>query len=386
MLAKNKKKKIVFLTGTRADFGKTKSLISVVANSRLFEPHIFVTGMHMSVKYGGTFNEVVRCGFPNIYKYINGAESGAMDLTLSNTIHGFSQYVKIIKPDLIVLHGDRAEALAGAIVGSLNNILTAHVEGGEVSGAVDEHMRHSISKMSHAHFVANTEARNRLIQMGENRGHIFVIGSPDLDVMASNTLPTLKEAKSYFEIPFEQFALAVYHPVSTEIGKLFEYAHNFVDALVDSGHNYIVVYPNNDPGTDIILEAYKQKLFNNERFRVFPSVRFEHFLTFLKNSQFVIGNSSLGIHEAPFYGIPSLNVGDRQRSRWGKKPMPGLFHVSHSKKEILNLIEKIRRKKNRFKPVRRFGAGFSSKKFIDILKNKKFWQTEIQKKFFDLDY
>ena len=130
-------KKIVFLTGTRADFGKLKSLMLISQKSEKFKIYVFVTGMHLNPLYGETVDEVIKAGFNNIYQYKNHDSIGFMDRILSNTIQGFSKYVAKIKPDLIVVHGDRVEALAGAIVGSLNNILVAHIEGGEISGTID---------------------------------------------------------------------------------------------------------------------------------------------------------------------------------------------------------------------------------------------------------
>jgi UDP-N-acetylglucosamine 2-epimerase (hydrolysing) len=174
-------KKIVFLTGTRADFGKLKSLIEI--SNKNFEVHLFATGMHMDKKYGYTVKEIEKCGYKNIFKFINHDASSMMDITLSRTIEGFANYIHLFQPDLIIIHGDRIEALAGATVGALNNILVAHIEGGEVSGTVDELIRHAVSKLSHIHLVANDEAKNRLLQMGERNESIYVIGSPDMDAM-----------------------------------------------------------------------------------------------------------------------------------------------------------------------------------------------------------
>ena len=126
-----------------------------------------------------------------------------MDLTLAKTIDGLSNFVKEVQVDLLIVHGDRVEALVGAIVGSLNNILVGHIEGGEVSGTIDELIRHSISKLSHIHFVANDEAKNRLLQMGELENQIYVIGSPDVDIMFSEKLPTINEALGYYDIHYE---------------------------------------------------------------------------------------------------------------------------------------------------------------------------------------
>jgi len=154
----------MFLTGTRADFGKLKSLISILTNSGDFHVSIFVTGMHMLRKYGFTANEVSKAGYKNIYQFINQKPGDSMDVVLAKTITGLSDYVKETQPNMIVVHGDRVEAMAGAIVGSLNNILVSHIEGGEVSGTIDELSRHAVSKWAHLHFVANTEAQLRLIQ------------------------------------------------------------------------------------------------------------------------------------------------------------------------------------------------------------------------------
>ncbi|WP_088322772.1 UDP-N-acetylglucosamine 2-epimerase [Polaribacter tangerinus] len=203
------RKKIVFLTGTRADFGKIKSLIQVLENHSKFEPYIFATGMHLLDKYGKTVIEIQKCNFTNIHQFSNHTSENTMDLTLAKTIEGFSSYVSTLKPDLIVIHGDRVEALAGAIVGSLNNILVAHIEGGEVSGTIDELIRHSVSKMSHLHFVSNESAKNRILQLGELDSSVAVIGSPDVDIMFSDALPSLEEVKNYYEIPFQEFALVM---------------------------------------------------------------------------------------------------------------------------------------------------------------------------------
>lgn len=156
--------RVVFLTATRADFGKLKSLIETIDADPHFEAHVFVTGMHMNALYGKTIDEVKRCRYTSLFPYYNNSHNAPMDVALASTIEGFSQYVHDIKPDLIVVHGDRIEPLAGAIVGSLNNILVAHIEGGEVSGTIDESIRHSISKLSHLHFVANEKAALRLKQ------------------------------------------------------------------------------------------------------------------------------------------------------------------------------------------------------------------------------
>ncbi|MES2618295.1 MAG: UDP-N-acetylglucosamine 2-epimerase [Bacteroidota bacterium] len=370
-------KKIVFLTGTRADFGKLKSLIESVLKEDDFEMHIFATGMHMNSKYGKTVDEIRKCGYPNIFSYINHHDIDSMDAILSKTIEGFSSYVKEMKPDLIVIHGDRVEALAGAIVGALNNILVAHIEGGEISGTIDELIRHAVSKMSHVHFVANDAAKNRLIQMGEHEDSVFVIGSPDVDVMLSDHLPTIQTVKEYYEIPFEQYALVLFHPVTTEIDAIPEQAENFVNALIASEKNYVIIFPNNDMGNDYILRSYK-KLQDNPRFLIFPSVRFEYFLILLKYAKFIIGNSSAGIREAPYYGIPTINIGSRQNNRSANTH---IINVDYSTAAILGGIEQSSSLK--VAPIKHFGEGKSDKLFISTLLSPAFWNVSKQKSFID---
>ncbi|WP_111683865.1 UDP-N-acetylglucosamine 2-epimerase [Winogradskyella tangerina] len=368
---------IVFLTGTRADFGKIKALIQVIENHKDFEPYIFVTGMHLMHEYGYTLIEVERCGFKNLATFNNHTDEATMDLTLAKTINGFSEYIKTIEPDLIVVHGDRVEALAGAIVGSLNNVLVAHIEGGELSGTIDELIRHSVTKLSHIHYTSNDEARKRLLQMGELESSIFTIGSPDVDIMFSDDLPQLSVVKDYYQIAFDSYGLAMFHPVTTEIDTLEESANNFVQALLESNKNFVVIYPNNDLGSKHILKAY-EKLANNERFKVFPSIRFEYFLTLLKNAEFIIGNSSAGIREAPYYGVPTINIGSRQLNRATSSE---IINVPCLKNDILEALKKLSNKVEVSSEI--FGKGNSAELFLNTLESRELWDINHQKQFND---
>lgn len=371
-------KKIIFLTGTRADFGKIKSLITILEDQDDFEVFVFVTGMHLQETYGYTLIEIERCHFKNVSTFENHTHETTMDLTLAKTIEGLSSYCKEVSPDLIVVHGDRVETLAGAIVGSLNNILVAHIEGGELSGTVDELIRHSVSKLSHIHFVSNADAAKRLLQMGEVQESIFTIGSPDVDVMFSDTLPELAVAKSYYQIDFDVFAIVMFHPVTTEIDQMEQYAIQFVTALLEDTHNYVVVYPNNDLGSRLVLSAYEQ-LKGNSRFRIIPSLRFEYFLTLLKNCQFIIGNSSAGIREAPYYGIPIINIGTRQQNRTVDA---AIINVDYNKKNISEALNGIDSHQVVQSHVD-FGEGNSAELFLKCLLKKEFWQINHQKQFKD---
>jgi len=372
-------KKILFLTGTRADFGKIKSLIQILEQQQGFEVFVFVTGMHLQKEYGYTLIEIERCNFKNVHTFENHTHETTMDLTLAKTIEGLSSYVKVISPDMIIVHGDRVETLAGAIVGSLNNILVAHIEGGEISGTVDELIRHSVSKLSHIHFVSNETAAKRLKQMGELKSSIFTIGSPDIDIMFSKELPSLEKVKDYYQIHFDGYAIVMFHPVTTEAKEMQQYTDNFVEALLNDNHNYVVIYPNNDLGSQYIIESYK-KLEENPRFRVFPSLRFEYFLTLLKNSQFIIGNSSAGIREAPYYGIPIINIGTRQQNR---AVYADIVNVDYSVKSIAAALGKIDLHEIKNSKTD-FGQGNSAQLFLESLENQGIWNTNHQKQFRDI--
>lgn len=373
-------KKIVFLSGTRADFGKIKSLLKVCSEIDFVDYSVFVTGMHMLKKYGSTFKEVENFT-TQTYKFINQVEGESMEAILANTIDGFSKYVHEYQPTLIIVHGDRVEALAGAIVGSINNILVAHIEGGERSGTIDELIRHSVTKMSHIHLVSNKEAKDRVMQMGESQDSVFVLGSPDIDVMCSD-LPNIAIVKERYLIEYESFHIVLFHPVTTEIEYFEKYATMLVDALLENANeNYIVIYPNNDMGSDLILRQYA-RLNGLKNFKIFPSIRFEYFLSLMKNAVSVIGNSSAGIREAPFFNIPSINIGTRQNGRGAAK---SIIDVDYNKDEIKQAIKSVRQidKECFHTENHHFGNGDSAHKFKEILESDQLWNISRQKYFID---
>ena len=375
------KRKILFLTGTRADYGKLKPLMQAVETHKNFECHIFVTGMHTLKEFGDTKSEIFKDKFKNIHVYMNQIIEEPMDLVLANTINGFSRYIRELEPDMIVVHGDRVEALAAAISGAINNILVAHIEGGEVSGTIDESIRHSISKLAHIHFVSNDEAKNRLIQLGEKESSIYIIGSPDIDIILEKSTLNIEDIKKRYEIEFEKYAVLMYHPVTTEIEDLKSNTKKVVDAIFESKDNFIIIHPNNDAGHNIILEEYK-KFDNHNRFRKFPSIRFEFFLEILKNAEYLIGNSSAGIHEAPVIGLPSVNIGTRQKGRFAHDT---IINCSHDTNEILLAINKAKSMKN-IKPTNYFGNGDSRENFIKIISEDKIWETPRQKTFNNIHF
>ncbi len=369
-------KTIVFVTGTRADYGKLKPLIKVTEESDAFVPIIFATGMHTLERYGFTIDEIRANGHKKVYMYTNQVIEEGMDLILGNTIAGFSRFVRDVKPDLIVIHGDRLEALAGASVGALAGIPVAHIEGGEVSGTVDESIRHAVSKLSHIHLVASSDAAQRLRQLGEETERIHIIGSPEIDVMLSPELPSLDQACARYEISFRDYGIGIFHPVTTELETIAEQAENYVQALLETDDNYILIYPNNDIGSSVILNCMR-RLSGNKRFRIFPSLRFEYFLTILRNARYIIGNSSAGVREAPVYGVPSIDLGTRQR---GRATSASIRWAPLEKEAIAAAIRSVHESGPAI-PSFSNGTGHSREAFLDLLRQGVPWDLPMQKRF-----
>jgi|TARA_B110000027_G_scaffold133884_1_gene163728 UDP-N-acetylglucosamine 2-epimerase (hydrolysing) len=371
-------KKIIFVTSTRADFGKLKSLIRITKKKEGFKVYIVVTGMHMIGKFGNTYREVEKVFKKDIIKFRNQSLNDRLELILTKTTKKFSNIVKRLKPDLIVIHGDRVEALSCALVGSLNHILTAHIEGGEVSGTIDDTIRHALTKLSHIHFVGSKIAYKRVLNMGEEKKSIFTIGSPDLDIILKKKLPSINYVKKRYSIKFKNYLILLWHPVTSKVESIKKETIKLTNFLKKLNKNTIVIYPNNDPGCNQIINIYNN--LKNKHFKIIKNLRFENFLSLLKNSDFIIGNSSSAIYEAPMFNVPAINIGDRQYKR--------LIHSSIKNFEIEKLeLKGVTKFLNNYKKIRKtvFGNGNSDKKFIKILKKKSFWETSKQKFFSEVN-
>ncbi|MBR6877627.1 MAG: UDP-N-acetylglucosamine 2-epimerase (hydrolyzing), partial [Neisseriaceae bacterium] len=371
-------KKILCITGTRADFGKLKSILNYLEKNENTELHLVITGMHVMRQYGETYKEVLRENYKNYYLFSNQFIDEPMNSVLGNTVNFLSRLAHEIKPDMLVIHGDRLEALSGAIVGALGNIRVTHIEGGELSGTIDDSIRHAISKLSHFHLVSNQEAADRLEQLGEEKNNIYIIGSPDLDFMLSDNLPQLDEVKQHYNIDFDQFAISLFHPVTTEYAQFKDYVKEYFSALEQSGKNIIAIYPNNDVGSEYIIHQLDK--ISTHRIKKFPSIRFEYFLTLLKNCQFIIGNSSAGVREAPLYGVPTIDVGTRQNNRYNDS-LQSIFHTDYVCENILSMINYVDNLDVKFKPNFMFQSDSqlsSIERFINFINNETIWERPLQ--------
>ncbi|THH36729.1 UDP-N-acetylglucosamine 2-epimerase (hydrolyzing) [Aliishimia ponticola] len=369
-------RKLLFVTGTRADFGKLEPL-AAEARDAGFEISFFVTGMHLLERYGLTKLEVQRFEGAQVHEFLNQRPGDPQDIVLAKTVTGFSDFLAEHQPDLVIVHGDRIEALATTIVCGTNNIRCAHVEGGEVSGTIDEVFRHCNTKLAHSHFVSSDVAADRVRRMGEDTAAIHVIGSPELDFHSRPSGVTLEEVKARYQIPFDEFGICTFHPVTSEQANMADQARSLFETITASGRNFVVILPNNDPGAEGILEAIAA--LPQDQFRAYPSMRFSYFSELMKHAACMVGNSSAGVREAPFLGIPSLDVGTRQTNRAASDSVTvcSAFDTDTIADFLANNWGQ------RHARHSGYGEGRAATRFVEVLNTPEFWSRGLQKVFHD---
>lgn len=371
-------REVLFVTGTRADFGKLRDVMLAVQQADGLDARIVVTGMHLLRRYGYTVREIERAGLRRLHLIPNQVEGEPMALVLANTIGALARLVHEERPDAIVVHGDRVEALAGAVVGSLGNVRVVHIEGGELSGTIDDAIRHSITKHAHVHLVANDEAAARLRQLGEEPERVFVVGSPEVDVLSSPTLPSLDAVRGRYDIPFDTYGVLMLHPVTTEPELNRPNAAAVVDAVLADGGQFVIIDPNNDEGcVDLRLELDR---LLGERFVRLPSMRFEYFVSLMRHAQVVLGNSSAGVREAPVLGTPSVNIGTRQRNR---ATAGSVVHAEPAVDSVLAALAAARAM-GRCEPHNGFGEPGARRRIVELLAGEQLWKLPLYKPFIDL--
>jgi UDP-N-acetylglucosamine 2-epimerase (hydrolysing) len=361
-------KKLLFVTGTRADYGKIEPL-AVAAQQAGFNISFFITGMHMMKRYGETRQEVKNFSDAEFFEFVNQREGDALDFILSKTVLGFSDFVHEHRPDLVVIHGDRVEALAASIVCAMRYIRSAHIEGGEISGTIDESIRHCNTKLCATHFVSSESAKTRVLSLGESPDRVFNIGSPELDTHARSSGVGIEEVKARYDIPFDDFGIAVFHPVTSEQDSIGAQAKSLFGALENSGKCFVVIAPNNDPGTEDIFAVLES--LPRERFRLIPSMRFNYFSELMKHASVMVGNSSAGVREAPFLGLQSLDVGTRQRSR---SDSPSIQVCSAFEVHVIeNFLTSAWGQ--RLQSDVSFGWGGAAIRFVEIIRQESYWNS-----------
>lgn len=364
------------MTGTRADFGKIRPLAEAARDAG-HGIGFFVTGMHMLETYGLTKLEVHRVQGAETFEYLNQQAGDGLDTVFAKTIMGFSAFLAEHQPDLVIVHGDRVEAMACAFTCATNYVRCAHVEGGEVSGTIDEIFRHCNTKLATYHFVSSESARRRVMRLGEPADTIFAIGSPELDIHARPSGVTIEEVRGRYEIASEEFGVVIFHSVTSETDTIGAQAQALFRSLDASGRRFVLILPNNDPGSDDIVKVIRA--LPPDRFRTIPSMRFNYFSELLKNAALLVGNSSVGVREAPFLGVPSLDVGTRQTNR---TRAPSVTACSATDDDAIRGFL-AREWNRRHEPHKAFGEGGAAARFTVVLEDAAFWSRSLQKEFTD---
>jgi len=323
-----KKNKVCVIITTRGNYAKMKSVLRHLMAEDRWEAQVIVGGGALLPKYGQMVDSIRNCGFP-IHCKIHFLVEGETPLTMAKSaglaVAEFSTAFETLKPDVVIVIADRFESLAIAMAASYMNIPVAHVEGGEISGSIDESIRHAITKLAHVHFPATKDAAERIIRMGERPETVFPVGATSLDVIADLDLDTLEPLvrlqKTYgvgSEVDLRKpYIVVIQHPVTTEYEENFRNINETIQAAVKLDMGVFWIWPNMDAGSDGISKGIRifREGGDTRNFHFFKSLPIEHFAPLLKHSACIIGNSSSGIRESAFLGVPAVNIGNRQNGR-----------------------------------------------------------------------
>ena len=340
-------RKICVITGTRAEYGLLSRLMKMIQDDNSTHLQIIATNMHLSPKFGNTYQEIEKDGFTIDYKIPiiddNDKDDAVTTVkSMAKALAGFADAYNKLKPDLVVVLGDRYEILAAAEAAMIMRIPIAHIHGGEVTeGAFDDAIRHSITKMSHLHFASTEAYRKRIIQLGEQPDHVFYTGAVGVENV--KRLPLMSKEEIEKEIDFkidENTILVTYHPVTLGNRTAKDDIDDFFSALEKRKDlRVIFTMPNSDTGSQFIVEAVNGFVErNHDRAKAFKSLGVVRYLSVMKQVAAVVGNSSSGIVEVPSFGIPTLNIGDRQK---GRIQAESTYNCMPDKESVLNGLNKV---------------------------------------------
>ncbi|WP_443662000.1 UDP-N-acetylglucosamine 2-epimerase [Clostridium sp.] len=378
------KRKIAVITGTRADYGIFYHILKEIEKHESLDLKLIVCGMHLCPEYGMTINEIEKDGFDIADKFetILASDTGAsMAKSIGLSIISMAQSFERIKPDLLLILGDRGEMLAAATAAIHMNIPVAHIHGGEVTGTVDESVRHAITKLSHIHFPANEDSKQRIIKLGEKEKDIYVVGAPGLDYIKKTQYISRSEMLKRFELEDDKIFLLTQHPVTTERDMVEWQIRETLDAVVELGYQTIVSYPNSDNGGREIIKVIEEYRAKYPFLKVFRNLSQVEYLSFLDIAEVMIGNSSSGIIEAPSFKLPVVNIGSRQD---GRLRASNIIDVSYGKESVIRGIKKAIYDES-FKIqleicTNPYGDGNASGKIVQIISEVKLDRELLQKR------
>ncbi len=379
-----KKKIVCIVTGTRAEYNYLKPIIQKVHESELLEAKLIVTGMHLLKKFGYTVDIIKKDGI-KIDKIIpmydeTDNSKAALGKAVGKAIIDFSYTFQEMTPDLLLVLGDRYEPFVAVIAASTLKIPVAHVHGGDVSSTIDENIRHAITKLSHIHFPATEKSAKRIERLGEEKDRIHLVGSTTIDNILKVKLLSRNELCKKLNLKMdEKIILCLQHPNIYESEKAGEQMALTLKILRELNLQAVIIYPNNDLGSELIIEEIERNR-NHPKFRIFKNLERKIYLSLLKHSDLMVGNSSSGLIETPYFHLPVVNIGSRNENREKANNVINVnFDEQQLKKAILTALSpEFREKCNSIKNP--YGDGTAAEKIIKVLENLEINEKLLNKK------
>ncbi|MDD5086537.1 MAG: UDP-N-acetylglucosamine 2-epimerase [Candidatus Nanoarchaeia archaeon] len=377
-------RKICILTGTRAEYGVLKPIIKAVDNNPLLELSLVVTGMHLSQEFGYSFDEIKNDGFKieGIVDMNPEDDTGiSMAKSVGKGITGLSDVFEKIKPDILLIIGDRIEALAAAVAAAYMNIIIAHISGGDVTRAgLDESVRHSITKLSHIHFPSTRTSESRVLKMGEDKWRVFRVGAPCLDTILYERFLSRDELNKKFNLEKnEDFIVLLQHSVTTQVEHAENQIKETLEAIKELKIQTIAIYPNSDAGGRKIISKIKE--YEKLPFiKSYKNLHQKDYFSLLKHARALVGNSSSGIIESSSFKLPVVNIGIRQE---GRERANNVIDAEHKKDKIIQAIKKAfseEFKKKLNYCVSPYGDGKTSQRITKVLSEIDLNDNLLQKK------
>lgn len=381
------KKKICVVSATRAEYGILKPLIIKLKKCTEWETQVIITGAHLVNKLGNTYREVEQDGIEIFAKVPINTEGNTdydISLIMANALIEFGRYFQKEKPDLLIVLGDRTEILAICAAAVNAHVAIAHLHGGEITqGAIDDYVRHAITKMSYLHFASAEEYRRRIIQMGEEPKRVFNVGALGVENILKEELLNREELGEEVGFPAKgDYAVVTFHPATLEPGTA-ELQVNELFCAMQSRKDifYLITKANADEGGDIINQFMEREAANYPNMKLVSSLGMKRYLSAVKYARFVLGNSSSGIIEVPSLGVPTVNVGDRQKGRIMARSIIFCEPERHS---ILNAMEQAMHMENSTYESP-YGNGSASEKIVEVVRSYFYsGQKGLKKKFYDM--
>ena len=373
------------IASSRSTYGYKRNILKLLKKDPSVNLKVIVTGMHLSKKHGYSIKDIYRDKIPifkKVYTNIKKDTTEEHVKSLSTEMFQLSKIFSKLKPDIILVTGDRAEMFAAAMTAVYMNVPVAHIQAGDLSGHIDGSVRHAITKISHLHFASCPDSANRVKKLGEQKFRIFNTGAPQIDDFYMNKKINQKQFEKKYNFKFRKNNfLIINHPVIYEINEASNQFSEIIKAT-DYYNNFlkIILYPNIDSGNSKIIKKIKS-LENKKNYKIFKNLNRDEFIFLLSNSKILLGNSSCGILEASSFKLPVINLGDRQRGRLQSENIINTDYSSKKINKVINFILNSKKFINKVKKCKNpYGNGKSSKKIIKILKSIKINKKLLDKK------